>query len=510
MRRSFSHRGRQLARALVPFAAVGTVACASLLDIDTNRRFVEDKAPDAGGEMTQPDAQPAKICTGSIPLKILYDATGATSTVSVPYFWGEFDFLREINESGGIGGCKVDIESRDYAYSPTNAVSIYNEWKARPEWSNVVTVFGFGSGDTAALGPLVRVDKKVLISASYAGDIATPEPINKSISVPEVGAAPAFVEGTSNVAKTSDGYPYNFFAGTDSSTAIRVGVYYVSLAGGQRIGFGQCTSSLYCTSPLAAGKSYALQKGLGIGRDVNLPLSGAGSSDAEYLTTLRQYFQEELDHKVAVPSYKPVDWLWLGNTSATVARAMKALAVVNQEKGLQVKAITNTFGFDELLFASCGSACVDNLFGLLPFAVYGDLAASEMTKVMALHDKWRARDLETAQREGATDGGDASVPALQAYKNVRYVQGYVSALLWKAGAERALSSGKAISGESIKEALETLNRFDTGGLTDKLTFKARDHRPQSTEVIYKVDVQGKLVRVPPDRTIFLEDQWLGW
>ena len=68
--------------------------------------------------------------------------------------------------------------------------------------------FGFGSGDTAVLGPLVKVDKKVLISASYAGDIATPEAINKSIPVPEVGVAPAFVEGTSNVAKTSDGYPY--------------------------------------------------------------------------------------------------------------------------------------------------------------------------------------------------------------------------------------------------------------------------------------------------------------
>jgi hypothetical protein len=116
-----------------------------------------------------------------------------------------------------------------------------------------------------------------------------------------------------------------------------------------------------------------------------------------------------------------------------------------------------------------------------------------MSKVLALHDKWREID------------GDTTT-----YRNVRYVQGYVNVLMFKIAMERVIESRKKVTGETIKEALETFYRVSTGELTDRLSFSTIDHRPQSTETIYRFNTSGALVNEPPDRTISLEETWLGW
>lgn len=498
-----------------------SVACSALLGIEEDRVFVEDSGtppvnvPDATSSDAGSDAPVVTpTCVGTIPVKIIIDFTGATRGVATPYFFGEYDYLRELNEKGGIAGCPIDIQYADYGYDLVRAEQIYNGWKDQSEWPRVAAVFGFGSGDTAKLGPLAKAAKVPLISASYAGDIATPDAINKPISVPEVG--PTFVETSITTTKVSDGYPYNFFAGTDYSTAIRTAVYHASLLGGKRVAFFGCTAA-YCQSPLAAGKTYAQRLGMGIGRDLVLELSG--DTEAGYLTKIRAYFQAEADHKAATPNYNEVDWVWVANTTNTASWIGKAVAQVNAERAADggtsgpIKLLVNTWGFDETLYTACGAACVDNVFGMLPFATYGDPAAIEMSKVIALHDKWRTTD-QAAGPDAGVDGGILTenglpVPAAS-YGNVRYVQGYVSARLFQLAAEAAVAAGQGVNGETVKAGFETLNRVDTGGLTDKLTFKPKDHRPQSTEAIYKINATGKLQRVPPDRTIFLEDEWLGW
>jgi branched-chain amino acid transport system substrate-binding protein len=139
---------------------------------------------------------------------------------------------------------------------------------------------------------------------------------------------------------------------------------------------------------------------------------------------------------------------------------------------------------------------------------YGDLRETEMAKVMQQHDKWRAIDQQNAA--GADGGASGNARAPVSYRNVRYVQGYVSALMFRIAAERVLANGQKITGDTLKAALETFRNVETGGLTDKLTFTPTDHRGQSTESIYKISSTGSLVYEPPDRRIFLENSWLGW
>ena len=47
----------------------------------------------------------------------------------------------------------------------------------------------------------------------------------------------------------------------------------------------------------------------------------------------------------------------------------------------------------------------------------------------------------------------------------------------------------AVTGESIKQALETIKDFDTGGVTAPLTFSEQSHKGNLSTKIYKADVK---------------------
>ena len=65
-----------------------------------------------------------------------------------------------------------------------------------------------------------------------------------------------------------------------------------------------------------------------------------------------------------------------------------------------------------------------------------------------------------------------------------------------------------ITSVSVKEALETLKDFDTGGLAvDKITFTSTDHRPHMTTGIYEFQ-GGKLV-FKSKTTLPRKAEWLG-
>ncbi|HEX2689632.1 MAG TPA: ABC transporter substrate-binding protein, partial [Kofleriaceae bacterium] len=388
-------------------------------------------------------------------------------------------------------GCPVDYEAMDYGYIPGNAQSIYDGWKASPDWSNVAAILGWGSTDSILLAPQVRDDKKPFLSASYFGGLASPNPVVRDVTIPELSAS-TFQEISFPQHFTSDGFGYNFFAGTDYSTGSRIGMFHVVTQGGKRVGFFYCSAD-YCKGPIPAARAYAKAQGLLLGRDLTVELT---DTQSVYDTKVMQYFMQEKNQAAADSTYKIVDWVWGGNTTKTTAYLAKSLAKMNTALGLNVHLIVNNWGFDENLFGLCGSDCVDTVHGIMPFVAYGDNRAGEMAKVTALHDKWR-------QMDAATDGNVT-------YKNVRYVQGYVNVLLFKLAVEKVITSGKSlINGDNIKTALEEFNGVDTGGLTGRLTYSPTDHRPQSTESIYKFNSNGQLV-LESQRTITMVDDWLGW
>jgi len=508
-----------LGKSLTALAVCGTslVACAGLLDIPD--RAVGDGG--GGGDGSVSDA-PATVtdCKAGIEIRILVDATGATKGVAVPYFFGELDYFRELNKNGGIQGCPINMQYQDYAYDPATAQTIYDQWKGSPDWDKVAAVFGFGSGDTLQLAPHAREDQKPLISASYFGGLAAPNPVAIDVNVPELDAT--FVENSFPTHLTSDGFPYNFFTGTDYSTGIRIGMFHVKTQGGKRVGFFHC-SAAYCTGPIPAGRTYARAQGLNLGRDLTVELT---DDQTKYNQQVHDYFKAEFDHSQTDGTYTPVDWVWMGNTTATTAYLVKAIANLSNttitgpgdsaaEKAYltsastSVQVIVNNWGFDETLSGLCGPACNGRVHGIVPFTAYDDASrgSTEIKKVSALHDAWRAFD---TSNPGSVRFGDGGAPPSGPFKNVRYVQGYVSAYVFRIAIERVIAAGKPITGPNVKEALETFQQVDTGGLCDKLSFGSGDHRPQSTETIYKFGSDGSLVAEPPSRTIALDSNWLGW
>jgi len=526
-------------------AAGLSTACALLIDLPSSVTF----APEDGAVAPPDDANgnvPAALCPHPIRIRSLNATSSlAVADVALPIYLGALDSLREIEEQGGIRGCPIEYQFKQVAFGdPASAVSAYEAFKNEPDWAQVSALFGVGSADTIALGPKVQEDKRVLFSLAYNGTYASPMAKRTQVAVPET--SPTFVESVLDTQIDTIGYPYVFFPGVDYSTAIRIAMYHIStIQPGVRVGFVHCPSNEFCTNPLSAGKSYAAQNGLLIGRSMFIELTER--DPAKFAEIVTQYFVGEAT-KVEEPAstYKPVSWLWAGNLTGNTFLLAAALgrqgnpattapngvlpAVWTRAQQLMrdAKIIANNYGFDESLTSLCqrlgpGAITCGRILGLSPFLPFGDTSTGsiEMPKLVALHDKWRDRDVGV-QHIDPSVLGDASVPPT---RSVRYVQGYLNVKLFRAAVERVFDAKKVVTGETLKEALEGLRSFDTGGLTAPLTFTPEDHRPQSTLSIYQyappeLDAgpdagdagvpPGRLVLVNANRRIALQPQWLGW
>jgi branched-chain amino acid transport system substrate-binding protein len=524
-------------------AAALSTACALLIDLPSSVTY----APDDGAAANQPDGNPSLsgLCPHPIRVRSLNATTSAAvADVALPIYLGALDSLREINEQGGIRGCPIDYQFRQVIFGDSaSAVSAYEAFKAEPDWPEVSVVFGVGSADTIALGPKVQEDKRVLFSLAYNGTYASPVQKRTPVAVPET--SPTFVESVLETQIDTIGYPYVFFPGVDYSTAIRVAMYHLStIEPGVRIGFVHCPSNEFCTNPLPAGKSYAAQNGLLIGRSMFIELTERDPT--RYGQIVTQYFVEEATREGAISGYKPVSWLWAGNLTGSTFLLAAALGQQGnpltpnpttaspatwqraQELMRGVKIIANNYGFDESIIGLCarlgpGAVTCGRIFGIQPFLPFGDQSAgsTEMPALVALHDKWRARDVGMEHIDPAVLDGGAPPPT----RSIRYVQGYLNVKLLRAAVERVFDAKKQVTGETLKEALESLRSFDTGGLTAPLTFTPDDHRPQSTLSIYQYAPPegdagtdggdagpplGGLVLVSANRRIALQQQWLGW
>jgi Periplasmic binding protein len=463
--------------------ALGGGACADVAGIPSDRRLVGATASDDGR------------CVGAIAVRALANTGGPFDATDTPFFMGVVDALRELDAGGGVRGCRIDLEVQDGGDELTRTQQIYDEWRGRADWRYVTAIFTAGTNATLQLAAQATADRKPLLSGSYLGALASPQPVNWKVDVPEVG--PTFEESAFPTEIESVGYPYTFFVGTDYSTSGRAAMFHVKSLGAQRIGFVHCSMAL-CTSPLPALRTYARDLALPIGRELTLELTDPATT---YDDAVLAYLQQERARQEADPSYAPVDWLWMGNTPPTTALLARAVARANDALGLHVQIVVNSQGIDEALPAACGPACAELVHGVLPSATYGDLGrGAEMAKVVALHDKWRRLD---------ADAGRPGPPEAD-HGNAHYVQGYVSALAFRVAAERVLDQGRPLTGETLKNALETFDNVDTGGLTDRLSFRPNDHRPQSAVTVYKVDANGALITERPSRALSLQDDWLGW
>lgn len=459
-------------------------------------------------------------CKGTLSVRIASDFSGTATDIAIPYFFGIYDHLRALNARGGVLGCQIDVQTSDNQYTNAGTQAVVDQWRQNdPKWSEVNTVFVFGTGPTSTVAAGLAGEGKVIIPGSYAGKLASPVAVNRSITYPVVNES--FLEGDQAEQKESPGFPFVFYPATDYATGIRLAIQSAWQIAPGRMAMAHETADkcAYCVEPLAAGKSYIGNlSGMSLGRDLIIPQTSNASDGPAIETAVRAYFQKEIDQVKANATYKPVTWVWSGNSvmaSSLLGQALWKVQTTMIDTDLTIpsavrtawklRVIANNWGIGETTPSICGDACNhDNFYGLFPVPKYGDIQNSAaMATIIATHDEFAAKDTMPNPPIPARRSSD--------FRDVRYVQGYAAALMWQRGIEAAIKAGhRAPTGADLKAAFETFSSEALDGATAApISFSPADHRPQSAMSIYKLDANGQLVFVNRYNLPLVAD-WLGW
>jgi len=261
---------------------------------------------------------------GEVPVGCLIDLTGAFGIQGKEYAGGILDYVRYVNEKkGGIKRHKWDVLVTDYHYEIPEAITAYKKFVSEDQ---VVAMFGWGTGDTEAMAPMITKDKIPYLSASYSANL---------------------IDATK--------FPYNFIGATSYSTQARVACQFIKLDWKKwserppsvcfmysETGFGR--------SPIADGKAEAARLGIKVVSDQIVDLQ---ASDAT--SQLRQVQQEGVDYIILQANI---------NSSAVVTKDLRAL-------GLKTKLICLNWAIDEIWLEMVGAAG-EGVLGCIPYALWSD------------------------------------------------------------------------------------------------------------------------------------------
>jgi len=254
--------------------------------------------------------------------------------------------------------------------------------------------------------------------------------------------------------------PYNFTAAADYSTQGRAGLKYLREAWkdsrAPRLAF-IFPDNPYGSAPIPAMKEFAQELGFEVVGQENVDLKAIDATP------------QLLSLKKVEP-----DFIWTGGTTPSTAVIMKDA----QKLGMSCTFLTNIWSSDENIF-KLGGAAAEGHYGLQGAAIYGQ-PCEGMDLIQKL------------------TGGQAQM--------THYVRGFVSAMVMCEGMKMAKAAGE-VTGESIKNALETLRDFDPMGLAPAVSYFADDHRPNLSVNVCTFK-GGKLEFV---KTEILErkKEWLG-
>jgi branched-chain amino acid transport system substrate-binding protein len=252
-----------------------------------------------------------------IPVGLMVDLSGTTSSVSEPYAEGIQAYADWFNAQAGIQDKKIRLVRVDYANKIHNALEIYTRFKTV---DRVVAIQGWGTGDSLALTENVQNDEIPFFSGSYAADLSG---------------------------------PYNFFVGADYSTQLCAGLRYCRGRWTQRrkprLAFVYPDDS-YGHSPLAAGKKQARELGYEIVGDEHVALNAIDAS--RQIQRLKK---------------RAPDLIWIGGTTPSTVVVLKEA----RRQNLRPRFLVNIWGNDEDLLRLAGDAA-EGVLGLQASALFGD------------------------------------------------------------------------------------------------------------------------------------------
>ncbi len=256
----------------------------------------------------------ARSEASAIKIGAIFDRSGPTSDVGVPYSDGVLAYVAYINSKGGIKGRKIQLLSQDTSYNVARSEAFYQQLRT----SGIVAISGWATADTEAFKTRVAADRFPYVSASYAESVANPRET-----------------------------PYNFFIAPSYSQQMRIALKWISKRSPRRtVKVAACYSdSPFGRSPLEDGKRYIASKRLRIDYDTSCAMRPGGTDFTAELTRIRDS-----------------DYIVVQNTSAPSATLAKDAARL----GLKARIVLLNWGADELFVTLAGTARAGAV-GIQPF-----------------------------------------------------------------------------------------------------------------------------------------------
>ncbi|HEV2712050.1 MAG TPA: ABC transporter substrate-binding protein [Gaiellaceae bacterium] len=259
-------------------------------------------------------AQGRSSAPSAIKIGAIFDRSGPTSDVGVPYSDGVLAYVAYVNSRGGIKGRKIQLLSQDTGYNVARSEAFYQQLRT----SGIVAISGWATADTEAFKARVAADRLPYVSASYAESVADPKET-----------------------------PYNFFIAPSYSQQMRIALKWISRQSrGRRTSVAVCYSdSPFGRSPLEDGKRYIEAKRLAISYDTQCAMRPGGTDFTAQLTRVRN-----------------ADYIVVQNTSAPAATLAKDAARL----GMKARLVLLNWAADELFVTLAGAARAGAV-GIQPF-----------------------------------------------------------------------------------------------------------------------------------------------
>lgn len=255
------------------------------------------------------------VIGGSIPL------TGVFAFAGVAIEAGIQDYLKILNEQGGIDGRQVRLAYEDTGYQVDQSVAVFNKLTSQNE--NMHLYYGDSTAFARTINPeLIRRNAMIMAGASFASEINDPE-----------------------------NFPYQFIAGPDYSEMFSILLEYIAKEKpGARI-VTVNSDSEFGRDPIESTRARAAELGLEIVEEIITP-PGAVDVSTEVLKLRR-----------ARPDYT----LFHGYILAPLPEFMTQA----KQLGLETKFMGTFWSMDSSIWADVGEVA-DGFMGVMPYRYYYD------------------------------------------------------------------------------------------------------------------------------------------
>jgi branched-chain amino acid transport system substrate-binding protein len=351
-------------------------------------------------------------------------------------------------------------QGKDIAQGRTDAVQYFNErGGVNGKKLELVSVeYGFQPPRAvAAYKKFVEEDKVLLVLGYGTPDTEALRPYITKDKIPYLSGS--YSGHLTDPRQT----PYNFPGGIDYTSQIRIFFNYVKetwkdTSRNPRVAFIYADNA-YGRAPIEAGRAYAKEVGVDLVDEEIIP------------TVLTDATSQLLTMKKKDP-----DFAYINTNTQWVPVVLKD----SYKLGLKTKYVVNNYGLDERTPGLAGPAA-EGVIGIQDVAYWGD-SVPGMKTLMEFHQKHHGSDTHASP----------------------YMRGW----LWVIVAAEAIKrAGNNPTGESIKNALESLKEFDTWGITPPFTYTNEDHRPTNRARL--VMIQGS--KIVPMREVSVDRsmKWIG-